>query len=219
MPYAFHQSDLPKLDLQVDCGIDLVAWKTQWDAYISLSGLDDEDQQKQVQALMLCFSRETLSIVQNLGLSETDSNRVNLIIHAIKRYVDGHVNEKVESRIFCKRMQQLGESFNDFLVLLREIVTTRNFCSNDCTNKSIRDHIIEGLLDADTTEGLLKETDLTLDSVITKCQAQEAAKKQRAHLYDQTTESIAAFHKPQDRKIRPPTSICQGCGAPIHPAG
>ena len=45
------------------CGTDFAAWKAQWDAYISLSGLADEDVQKQVQALTICFSCETLSIV------------------------------------------------------------------------------------------------------------------------------------------------------------
>ena len=43
----FRPGDLPKLDLQVDRG---EAWKSQWDAYISLSGLDAELASKQVQA-------------------------------------------------------------------------------------------------------------------------------------------------------------------------
>ena len=80
--------------------------------------------------------------------------------------------------ISAKHMQQLGESFDNFLMSLRELVKTCNFYSNDCTNKSIYDQIIESLLDADTTEDLLKEIDLILDTAITKCQAQEAAKKQ-----------------------------------------
>ena len=163
----------------MDRGTDFAAWKAQWNAYISLSGLADEDAQKQVQALTLCFSREKLSIVQNLGLTEAESKRVDFIIRAIKRYVDGHVNETVERRNSVrKRTEQVGESFDDFLVSLQEHVKTCNFCSSDCTNKNIRDQIIEGLLDADTTEDLLQETDLTLDRAITKCQAQKAAKKQ-----------------------------------------
>ena len=149
-----------------------------------------------------------LSIVQNLGLIEAESKRVDSIIHAIKRYVDGYVNETKERRNFCKRTQQVGESFDDFLVSLRELVKTCNFCSSDCTNKNIRDQkIIEGLLDADTTEDLLQETDLTLDRAITKCQAQKAAKKQWAHLHDHSTESIAALQKSQDQKNCSPTSI------------
>ena len=219
MPYVFRQGDLPKLDLQSDRGTDFAAWKLQWDSYISLSGLAGEDAQKQVQALMLCFSRETLSIVQNLGLTEEEKKSVDSIILAIKRYVEGHVNETVERRNFRKRMQQVGEAFDDFLVSLRELVKTCNFCSDDCTNKNIRDQIIEGLLDADTTERLLQETDLSLAKTITICQAQEAAKRQRASMQSHSTESVAALHKPPDWKQRPPVSTCPGCGAPAHPTG
>ena len=219
MPFVFRQGDLPKLDLQVDRGTDFTAWKAQWDAYISLSGLAEEDAQKQVQALMLCFSQETLSIVQNLGLTTEEYRSVDAIIRAIKQYVDGHINETVERRSFRKHKQQIGESFDDFLVSLRELVKTCNFCSDNCTNKNIRDQIIEGLLDADTTESLLQENDLTLAKAISKCQALEAAKRQRDHLYEHDTESVAALHKPQNWKHRSPTPVCQGCGASTHPAG
>ena len=148
-----------------------------------------------------------------------ESKKVDSIICAIKHYVDGHVNETVERRNFRKCTQQIGESFDDFLVSLRELVKTCNFCSSDCTNKNIRDQIIKGLLDADTTENPLQETDLTLDRAITKCQAQEAAKKQRVRLHDHSTESIAVLQKSQDWKNCSPTSTCQGCGAQTHPAG
>ena len=56
MTYAFRQGDLPKLDLQVDRGTDFKAWKSQWEAYLSLSGLGTQAPRKQVQALTLCFS-------------------------------------------------------------------------------------------------------------------------------------------------------------------
>ena len=65
--YTFSQSDLHKLDPQIDC---VSAWQTQWESYCSLSGLEEEDIQKQLKALMLCFSIETITIVQNLGANE-----------------------------------------------------------------------------------------------------------------------------------------------------
>ena len=142
---------------------------------MSLSGLSEEPPTKQVQALTLCFSRETLTIVDNLGLSSEDLKKVTSIISAIKKYVAGHINESVERRNFRRRTQQPGESFDDYLVSLRELVKTCNFCNDACTQKSIRDQIIEGLLDGDTVEHLLQEKDLSLDRAISVCQAQEAA--------------------------------------------
>ena len=94
--YTFHQGDLLKLDLQVDCGSDFAAWKLQWDSYHSLSGLADQDAAKHVQALTLCFSHDTLSVVQNLGLTDEERASVTSIISAIERYIDGHVNKMVE---------------------------------------------------------------------------------------------------------------------------
>ncbi len=43
--------------------------------------------------------------------------------------------------------------------------------------------IIEGLVEGDTVQDLLKkEKDLSLETIIAKCRAQEAAKKQRAEM-------------------------------------
>ena len=78
------------------------------------------------------------------------------------------MNETVECRNFCRRTQQVGESFDDFLVSLRELVKTCNFCYDACTQKNIQDQIIEGLLDDDTVEDLLQETDLTFDQGCTE---------------------------------------------------
>ena len=219
MPYVFRQGDLPKLDLQLDRGSEFEAWKSQWESYSSLSGLAEEAAGKQVQALTLCFSRDTLAIVQNLGLTEEQKGNAQAIIDAIQRYLKGHINESVERRNLRRRTQQHGESFDDFLVALRELVKTCNYCSNVCTEKHVRDQIIEGLLDGDTVEDLLQEADLTLPKAISICQAREAAKKQRANLATQQWESVAAVQRRQDDKPRSNHPTCPGCGAKPHPTG
>ena len=220
MSYTFRQGDLPKLDLQVDRGSDFKAWKSQWDAYISLSGLDRETPAKQVQALTLCFARETVTIVDNLGLSDEQRNSVSEIIAAIQRYVDGQVNESVERRNFRRRVQQPGETFDDYLVSLRELAKTCKFCSEECTRKSIRDQIIEGIIDGDTVEELLREKALSLDTAVSKCRAQEAAKKQRAEIANDTDgELVQAIRQQPGRALSRPHRVCVGCGSAPHPGG
>ena len=93
--YTFRLSDLPKLDLQVDRGTDVTAWHLQWRSYCNLSGLAGQEASKKVEALSLCFSREKLSIVQNLGLTTEQRNDVSQIIEAPQCYVDGHLNKTV----------------------------------------------------------------------------------------------------------------------------
>ena len=138
------------LDIQVDRGADFDAWKVQWSSYCTLSGLAGEDAATKVQVLTLCLSRETVAIVDNLGLSDEQRNNVDTVIQAIKRHIDGQINESVERRNLRNRTQQLGESFDDFLVALREMTKTCNFCNPQCAKKNIRDQIITGLLDKDT---------------------------------------------------------------------
>ena len=82
MPFVFRQGDLPRLDLQVDHSSDYTAWRSQWESYMSLSGLSAT---KKIQALNLCFSRETLFIVQNLGLSDAEKEDIAVIISTIKK--------------------------------------------------------------------------------------------------------------------------------------
>ena len=220
--YVFRQGDLPKLELQIDRGSDFSAWQTQWELFMSLPGLGEETAVKQVQALTLCFSRETFTIVNNLGLTTEDRGNVTSIISAIKKYVAGHINESVERQNFRRRTQQPGESFDDFLVSLRELVKTCYFCNDACTQKSLRDQIIEGLLDGDTVEHLLQEKDLSLDKTVHMRQAQEAAKKQRAAIQKgpgNLHESVAALKTHPQKKTFIPQPLCPGCGAKPHPAG
>ena len=132
---TFRQSDLPKLDLNIDRGTDFTAWRMQWDLYCFLSGLVDQDMAKQVKALTLCLSRETLAIVHNLGLSEAQMKKPSVIIEAMQRYVDGHINETMERHKFRRRTQQQGESFDDYLISLRELAKTCRFCSDACMQK------------------------------------------------------------------------------------
>ena len=86
--FVFKQRDLPKLD--IDRGIDFKAWKSQWKEYISLSDLDSQLNAKQVQALTWCFSRETVTIVNNMGLTAAQQEKTTKIIVAIERYAQRH---------------------------------------------------------------------------------------------------------------------------------
>ena len=50
-----------------------------------------------------------MNVVDNLSLSKDQRKDVKQIVSAIQRYVEGQVNESVERRNFCKRVQQPGE--------------------------------------------------------------------------------------------------------------
>lgn len=215
MSNTFRTSDLPKLDLDTDRGTDFLAWQQQWLAYRSLSGLSGKPATKQVQALQLCFSRETLNIVENLGLTNAQKKDQAQIIAALKQHVEGRVNETIERRNFRQRKQRQGESFDDFLVSLRELAKTCNFCSHDCLQKALRDQIIEGLLDGEIIQELLQVKDLTLDQAISKCRGLEAAKKSRVDIEGSVEVYAVQTNSPEANPFPP----CIGCGKKQHEGG
>ena len=84
------------------------------------------------------------------------------------------------------------------------------------------DQIIEALLDGDTVEHLLQEKNLSLDRAISVCQAQEAAKKQRAAIQQgpsHLNKSVAALKTHPQKKVFTPQTLCPGCRAQPHPVG
>ena len=91
------------------------------------------------------------------------------------------------------------------------------FCSDECTEKSIRDQIIEGTSDSDTIVDLLQENNLTLARTISMCRSQEAAKKHRSDIHAPALKQgmVASL---QQRSHVPP-QLCLGCGSHMHKGG
>ena len=56
---------------QVDQGTDFAAWLVQWDSHMNLSAMEKGLAKNQIQALTLCISHQTLTVVQNMGLTIT----------------------------------------------------------------------------------------------------------------------------------------------------
>ena len=177
MPFTFRRSNIPQLDLDIDQGSGFTSWKEEWNAYSAVSGLEKEEPGIQYNVLRLAFSGETALIVSSLGLPKENKNNVKTIIKALTGHVESTINETVERKAFRKRKQQQGESFDDYLVSLRDLVRTCNYCSDECSNKALRDQIIEGLNEGDTVEQLLRKRKLIIDGVISTCRAHESAKQ------------------------------------------
>lgn len=203
---AFHMPGLkqPLLDLEVDKGSDFIAWKDQWESYRIISGLAEQPADIQVHALRMCLSRHTISIVNNLGLTPSQAGDQASIIAALQSHVKGQLNESVERRNFRKRQQAEGESFDDFLVSLRDLAKTCSFCTDECLQKNIRDQLIEGLRDGATVQELLKVRTLSLDAAITACRGMEAAQLGLSDI-----KGSPSVHKLQNSKPRQPTRSSQ----------
>ena len=83
------------------------------------------------------LSQETITIVDNLGLTQAQQGKVAPIVTTVQAYVKGLINQSVECRNFRRQVQQTGESFDKFLMSLQGRAKTCNFCTEECTQKHI----------------------------------------------------------------------------------
>ncbi len=130
---------------------------------------------------------------------------------------------------------------------MRPISCHSGNCNNDCLQHSLRDQLVEGVIDRETVQDLLKEQTLTLEKAINTCRAMEAAKKELRSrpgttasaldtavsesvnvvgLDSASSESVNAVsrYKQSKGKKRPVSTpvdsrSCRGCGQAEHPEG
>ena len=72
------------------------------------------------------------------------------------------------------RQQPVGETFDEFLTDLKELVKTFNHCDT-CRDSLVQDWIIVGLRDGDIVEKVLAKFDLILKDAIDLGRVEEAA--------------------------------------------
>ena len=194
MPFQLRQTG-PTFDIETEADT-FDQWKVQWEAFTYTSGLrniDDNAERRRytLMALMVALSRETIRTVQNLNVD--DETRPDNIIKALEVHIKGSINEIVYRRKFYQRHRQEGESFNHWLIELRDIARKCNFarCCNNCETLQLRDMIVVGIQNEDTQQELLeKGSELTLDDAIKLCESMEMARKDKATISDAGVNAI-----------------------------
>ena len=191
----FHTALLPhKLDLNTDKGDAFTLWEQRWDDYAALSNLDARTPDSQMALLRACLSDDTLKVVLNLELPATDQKNPKKVIEALKGHSHGKLNVVIERRNFNMRRQLDGETFDQFLTDLRELVKTCAFCDT-CRESLIRDRIVVGLRDGDIVEKLLAKPDLKLKDTIDICQAEESARRYRKEITGGSINGMSQYAK------------------------
>ncbi|KAG7169936.1 hypothetical protein Hamer_G019755 [Homarus americanus] len=83
----------------------------------------------------------------------------------MEAYLRGQRNVIVDQRDFHSRVQEPGETFDDFLCAVKDIANFCDFCES-CIDNRLRDRIVVGTRDEEELKHMLKEKDLKLQSAI-----------------------------------------------------
>ena len=116
---------------------------------------------------------DALKVIKTFSYTEgEDSNNWRVVMAKMEKHCIGEVDEIYEWYCFNKRDKLPTESVDCFVVELKTLAKTCNFC--DCLRDSlIRDRIVLGIKDEQTTKKLLRIRDLTLNRCIDICRNEE----------------------------------------------
>lgn len=191
------------------------AWRHKFRGYVALM---------KISALPLVEQKAVLSSVVDDEWSRTlrftidaaDDAGLEQVLDAMEAHLRGQRNVIVDRREFYARVQQPGESFDDFLCAVKEIVNFCDFCES-CIDNRLRDRIVVGTSDEGALKRMLKEKDLTLRSAIDICRASESANKNSAAIrntVDGTVCKVSRYRR--ERTSLSKGTVCFRCGQKNH---
>ena len=102
---------MDKLDLDIHRGSEFKNWKSQWEAFVRLSKLDQADPQMQVDILTLACSTSTW---KNMGLTSAQMKSVPDILKAVDKYAQGLEMKLWTVEIVTYEFKNSGSHFMTF---------------------------------------------------------------------------------------------------------
>ena len=153
-------------------------FKQLYKKYSILCRIREQDQEFQISSFLNCVVPVGLRIYNTLQfLPPEDNEDVETVMRKFDGYIIGEINVTYERYVFNKRAQQIGESIEDYVSVLRNLASTCGFC--DCLGESlIRDRMILGVSDNNVRKLLLQKRNLSLKECIDICRSAESTSNQ-----------------------------------------
>lgn len=155
-------------------------FKAQWSNYEIATELIKKDAPIRIATFLTVMGKDCFQIYENLPLSEDDGKDIHKILESLDQHFMPKTNVIYECYVFNTADQLSSELFDDYLCRLRELAKSCEFGA--FADELIRDRIVLGAKDQGVRERLLRESKLTLDSVIGMCRTSERTSNQRNKL-------------------------------------
>ena len=163
----------PKLEMRGNLANNWKRFKRVWCNYEIASRLIKQGNEERTATLLACLGPDALEIVDGLNFA-SDEERTNpdIVIQKLETFCIGETNETYERYQFNKRNQELNESIDSYVAVLRNLAKTCNYGTLE--ENLIRDRIVMGIRENSTRKRLLQESELTLNRCIDICRANES---------------------------------------------
>ena len=157
---------------------EFTAWRKSWKDFALINRVDQHDRPTQLAALRTHLSQDFQAIFDEsitIEASVPDQPTVEEAIAAIQTFIRGMQNIIVDRFHFFTRRQQPGESFEHFLVALRQLSQQADICTH-CIDTQLITLITVGIQDPELQRKLLEIRPApNLNEVLTVCRAFESA--------------------------------------------
>ena len=197
------------------------AWRQKFQDYQLLAHLDSLPANEQKAALMSLLDDEWSRTLRYSIRLEPDG-KIKDILDAMETYLRGQRSIVLDRREFYSRVQEPGESFDDFVCAIKEIAAYCDFCET-CLDDQYRDRIVAGVHDEEAIKRMLQEKELTLQTAVDICRACESANVNSAALRGEpvTVGRMSAYRQQRradvcSRSASGQNSKCPRCGRRRH---
>lgn len=141
-------------------------WIKRFERFHIASGLEEEDEENQVNALIYSMGEEAEDILLSLHLTPAEAKEYE----TVKNKLDGHFiarrNVIIKRARFNMTQQEVGESVDSFYTALHCLAEHCGYGA--LHNEMVRDRLVVGLRDKKLSEQLQLDSRLTLETAIDK---------------------------------------------------
>ena len=157
-------------------------WRQSYEDFVLLTNLQQESRERRLAMFRYSLGEAARNVLNNLTFAPNEDPSDPIAVMTIfERHCLGQANETFERFQFFKRDRKAAESVDQYVMALKDLARSCNFCQ--CMSDSLlRDRIILGIGDEQTTKRLLKCRQLTLSQCINICRSEEAAELRMRHL-------------------------------------
>ncbi|KAK3851886.1 hypothetical protein Pcinc_041496 [Petrolisthes cinctipes] len=196
------------------------AWRYKFEGYVTLTKINMLTRTEQRAALTAVLDDEWTRTLR-YGISVPEDADLGSILDAMGEYLRNQRNIIVDRRDFYLRVQEAGESFDDFLCSVKEIANFCEFCDK-CVDSQLRDRIVVGTSDELALKRMLENKNLSLENAIDICRASESANhcsaviRGASHSSTHVVNKVSSYRKSRKRDnaktVKMKSTLCFRCG-------
>ena len=177
-------------------------WKRRFAQFLSASGLDKEEETRQVSTLLYCLGDEAHDVLSSTKITDEDRKTYSKVMEKFDAYFDVRKNVIFERARFNKRNQLEGETAEEYVTALYGLIESCEY--GTMKDELLRDRLVVGIRDSTVSQKLQMNAKLTLEEAKKEIRQREAVREQSKQL--QATDGGCHNSMGEVRRPRPQRS-------------